>query len=159
MKSEQVYCKPDTTGAVFEWVCQGLGDKPEDYGANLTIGVWLGKILVAGIILNDHRPGIDVWMTIYSIDRRWCTRAVIKYVFGIVFGLMRCRRANVFVSKDNHRSLNLALGLGFKNEGLLRQYREDGSDCYILGMLKEECRWLWEKAKHQNKTQDHIKNI
>jgi len=28
--------------------------------------------------------------------------------------------------------------LGFKIEGLLRRFREDGSDCYFLGLLKEE---------------------
>lgn len=141
IKPERVLCKPDTTGEVIRWVCAGLGDNPDDYGANLTLGVWLGDKLIAGIILNDHRPHIDTWMTIYSEDKRWCKRAVVKYVFSVVFGLMDCRRANVFVSKDNHKSLKLALGLGFKIEGLLRQYRENGADCYILGMLKTECKW------------------
>jgi len=159
MKSAPVYCKPDTTGEVLKWVCAGLGDDVADYGANLTIGVWAGTILLAGIILNDHRPNVDVWLTIYSTNKRWCTRAVVKYVFNVVFTLMNCRRANVFISKDNHKSLNLAQGLGFKIEGLLRQYRENGADCYVLGMLKTECKWLWEKAKHQNKVQSHISNI
>lgn len=138
----RVSFKPDDTGAVAAWVCAGLGDKIEDYGANLTIGVYLGNILIAGIIMNDHRPNVDVWLTIYSIDKRWCTKAVIKYVFGIVFKLMNCRRCNVFISKDNHASLSLCERLGFKIEGLLRQYRENGTDCYVLGMLKEECKWL-----------------
>lgn len=142
MKSERVFCKPDNTGEVLKWVCAGLGDEVADYGANLTIGVWLGKILIAGIILNDHRPNVDVWMTIYSVDKRWCTKAVLKYVFGVVFTLMNCRRANVFISKDNHKSLSLCQRLGFKIEGLLRQYRENGADCYVLGMLKTECKWL-----------------
>lgn len=142
LSSEAVSYRPDTTGYVLKWVCDGLGDKTEDYGANLTIGVWFGKILIAGIILNDHRKNVDVWLTIYSIDKRWCTKAVIKYVFGIVFGLMNCRRCNVFISKDNHKSLSLCERLGFKKEGLLRQYREDGTDCYVLGMLKSECKWL-----------------
>jgi RimJ/RimL family protein N-acetyltransferase len=142
LKSEQVLCKPDDSGEVIKWVCAGLGDEVEDYGANLTIGVYLGKKLIAGIILNDHRENHDVWLTIYSTDKRWCTKAVIKYVFGIVFILMNCRRCNVFISKDNHKSLSLCERLGFVKEGLLRQYRENGTDCYVLGMLKKECRWL-----------------
>lgn len=142
LKSEQVSFKPDTTGEVIKWVCDGLGDKVEDYGANLTIGVYRGSVLIAGIILNDHRQDLDVWLTIYSTDKRWCTKAIIKYVFGIIFILMGCRRCNVFISKDNHASLSLAERLGFVKEGLLRQYREDGTDCYVLGMLKKECKWL-----------------
>lgn len=139
---DQVYCKPDDTGAVAAWVCAGLGDNIEDYGANLTIGVYLGKILIAGIIMNDHRKDVDVWLTIYSVNKRWCTKAVIKYVFGIVFNLMNCRRCNIFISKDNHASLSMCERLGFKKEGLLRQYRENGADCYVLGMLRTECKWL-----------------
>lgn len=142
LKPEPVLYKPDDTGEVIKWVCAGLGDKVADYGANLTIGVYLGNKLIAGIIFNDHRKDIDVWLTIYSIDKRWCTKAVIKYVFGIVFKLMNCRRCNIFISKDNQKSLSLCERLGFKKEGLLRQYRENGTDCYILGMLKSECRWL-----------------
>lgn len=142
MTSDLVYCKPDDTGYVIKWVCDGLGDKVEEYGPNLTIGVYLGKILIAGIIMNDLRNNLDVWLTIYSTNKRWCTKSVIKYVFGIVFNLMNCRRCNIFISKDNHKSLSLCERLGFKKEGLLRQYRENGTDCYILGMLKRECVWL-----------------
>lgn len=142
MKLEAVSFKPDETGEVARWVCAGLGDKIEDYGANLTIGVYLGTMLIAGIIMNDHRKNVDVWLTIYSINKRWCTKAVIKYVFGIVFNLMNCRRCNIFISKDNHESLSMCERLGFKKEGLLRQYRENGADCYVLGMLKQECKWL-----------------
>lgn len=142
MTSEVVSYRPDDTGGVLKWVCDGLGDDVADYGANLTIGVWLGNILIAGIILNDLRNNLDVWLTIYSTNKRWCTKSVVKYVFKIVFELMNCRRCNVFISKDNHASLSLCERLGFKKEGLLRQYRENGTDCYVLGMLKQECRYL-----------------
>ena len=143
MNSEAVYCKPDDTGQVFAWVCAGLGDKPQDYGANLTIGVYLNEKIIAGIVLNDHRKDIDVWLTIYSINKRWCTQSVIKYVFNVVFNVMNCRRCNIFISKSNEKSLSLCERLGFVKEGLLRQYRENGEDCYVLGMLKSECKWLF----------------
>jgi RimJ/RimL family protein N-acetyltransferase len=144
MKSEVELCKivPDLDGSIAKWVCDGLKENTDWIGANVTIGIFLGGNLIAGIIFNDHRKDIDVWLTIYSIDKRWCTKAVIKYVFGIVFKLMNCRRCNIFISKDNQKSLSLCERLGFKKEGLLRQYRENGTDCYILGMLKSECRWL-----------------
>lgn len=41
----------------------------------------------------------------------------------------------------NVKSLKLVKGLGFKTEGLLRRYRSSGEDCYLLGMLKNECKW------------------
>lgn len=141
MKSEMVYCKPDNDGSVARWVCAGLGDNIAEYGANLTIGVYKGETLICGVILNDLRPNIDVWMTIYSTSKYWATKRTLKYIFGVVFDLMNCRRASLFVSKDNETSIKFVEKCGFTREGLLRQYRDNGADCYVYGMLKTECKW------------------
>jgi RimJ/RimL family protein N-acetyltransferase len=136
-----VYCKPDKTGDVAKWVCQGLGDNIEEYGSNLTLGVYKGDNLIAGIILNDLRPNIDVWMTIYSTSKYWATKRTLKYIFWVVFDVMRCRRASLFVSKANEASIKFVEKCGFIREGLLRQYRDNGQDCFVYGMLKTECKW------------------
>lgn len=63
-------------------------------------------------------------------------------MFGIAFKAMGCRRISLLVDKSNAASLNFVKKLGFQQEGILRSFRENGEDCYILGMLKDECKWL-----------------
>lgn len=143
MKSEAESCRivADLDGSIAKWVCDGLKEDTDWIGSNVTMGVVLGGELIAGIIFNDVRHGRDVWLTIYSTDKRWCNRRVLRAIFDLVFKIMDCKRASLFVSKDNEPSIKLVEGLGFVREGLLRQYRDDGNDCYVYGMLKSDCIW------------------
>lgn len=131
----------DRDGYVTKWVCDGLGEDINWVGDHVTMAVHRDGKLIAGIIFNDIRPNSDVWLTIYSTDKRWCSRRVLRCVFDLVFGEMNCRRASLFVSKDNEPSKKMVESLGFVREGLLRQYRDNGTDCYVYGMLKNECKW------------------
>lgn len=140
-EAAQYRIAPDHDGSITKWVCDGLGENTDWVGGHVTMAVYLGGRLVAGIIFNDIRPGTDVWLTIYSTDRRWCCRRVLHCVFGLVFDEMKCRRCSAFVSRDNHSSRNLVEKLGFVREGLLRQYADDGQDRFVYGMLEKECRW------------------
>ena len=143
MKSEVELCKivPDLDGSIAKWVCDGLKENTDWIGSNVTIGIFLGGKLIAGIIFNDVRHGRDVWLTIYSTDKRWCNRRTLGAIFGLAFDIMDCKRVSLFVSKDNEPSIKLVEGLGFVREGLLRQYRDNGDDCFVYGMLKTECKW------------------
>jgi len=147
MMSDRVLCKVDETKQTLLYVADGLGDNPDDYLPCLSLNISLNGKTIAGVLLNDLRPGRDVWMTIYSSDKRWATRSVIKYVFGIIFNLMNCKRASVFVTVDNLKSLKMCERLGFRKEGCLRQFRDDGKDCFVMGMLKQECKWYEQKEK------------
>ena len=143
MKSEQALCRiiADLDGSIAKWVCDGLEYDTDWIGANVTMGIVLDGKLIAGIIFNNIRPNIDVWLTIYATDKRWCNRRVLRCVFNLAFNQMGCRRVSLCVSKDNEVSKRLVEGLGFVYEGLLRQYRDNGDDCYLYGMLKNECKW------------------
>lgn len=143
MKSAPALCRivADVDGRIAKWVCTGLGESLDWVGRNVTMGVILDGRLIAGIIFNDVRHGRDVWLTIYSTDKRWCCRRVLRAVFNLAFDVMDCKRVSLFVSKDNEPSIKLVEGLGFVREGLLRQYRDNGQDCYVYGMLKYDCIW------------------
>jgi hypothetical protein len=123
------------------YVCEGLREKPEEYMPCLALNVSKNGKTLAGVLINDLREGVDCWMTIYSSSPEWAKRSTLKYIFGVVFNLMQCQRCSVFVSASNLKSLNMCLRLGFKIEGVLRQYRSNGEDCYVMGMLKNECIW------------------
>lgn len=143
MKQEAGLCKiiPDCNGMIANWVCAGLGENTDWIGANVTIGIVRAGKLIAGVIYNDCRPGVDVWMTIYSASKYWCSRRILKHIFAVAFDVMDCRRVSAFVSVDNQASKSMLERLGFKREGLLRQYRDNGEDCFLFGMLKSECKW------------------
>lgn len=141
LKQERVLCKPDEDGSVIAWVCKGLGDDPKTYGENVTLGIYLRDRLIAGVIFNDIRPNRDVWLSIYTEDKKWCNRRVLRLIFDFVFYKIGAERASALVSKDNESSINLVEKLGFVREGLLRHYRDNGKDCYVYGMLKSECKW------------------
>lgn len=140
-KQELVLCKPDLDGSVIAWVCKGLGDNVASYGDNVTLGIYLKNRLIAGVIFNDIRPNRDVWMSIYTKDKKWCNRRVLRLIFDFVFSKINAERASAFVSKDNEPSKRMLEKLGFVREGLLRHYRDNGKDCYVYGMLKSECKW------------------
>ncbi|MBQ7660165.1 MAG: GNAT family N-acetyltransferase [Alphaproteobacteria bacterium] len=141
MSKEQVLCRADSTGTVLKFVADGLGDSVEEYMPSLAIGIYKSDALIGGVLINDIRPQRDCWLTIYTTTPNWAKRHVLKYVFGVVFGLIGAQRCSVFVSESNKKSLDMCLRLGFVKEGLLRKYRDNGENCYVMGMLKQECKW------------------
>ena len=137
--SVQVLC--DDTGAVVNWVAHGLGDNVREYIPCLSLGIWQDGTLIGGVLFTDIRPSRDCWLTIYTESPRWATKNVLKHIFNTVFLTIGAKRCSVLVSESNKKSYDLCQRLGFKDEGLLREYRENGENCYVMGMLKQECKW------------------
>ena len=134
---------PDLYGGTLDMVRKGLKydeDWPKD--KSLTFGFFYNKKPIGGLVFHDLRRHTDVWLTIYSIDKHWCTRRVLRLIFAMAFLQMDCKRVTILVRKGNRQSLDLVHRLGFKDEGVLRRYWENGDDCHILGMLRSECPWI-----------------
>ena len=143
MKLPPEYCRCvfDADKSITQWICQGLKSDTswlEDY---LTIGIVCGSKLIGGVIYHNIKRGHSIWWTIYTIDKRWCTRRVLKALFEIAFKVLQAKKINLLVSTNNVTCVKLVEKLGFTREGMLRAYREDGSDCYFYGMLKTENKW------------------
>ena len=141
MNKDKVYTNkvvPDTGNVITDWVCRQLGYEtrwPQQY---MTFGVLQGEKIIAGLIFHDIHPMQDVTWTIYSENKTWCKRHIIKEFMRLAFAVFQCRRINILVDTDNQQCLKFVTRLGFKKEGLLRAYRENGKDCYFLGLLREE---------------------
>ncbi|MBP5215817.1 MAG: GNAT family N-acetyltransferase [Alphaproteobacteria bacterium] len=133
---------PDISGDISRWVCRGLNENSEWLGENITFGFAYNNRMVGGLIFHDYTPHRDVWWTIYSCDKHWCNRITLRRMFAVAFEYLDCRRINLLVSESNSHCLDFVQRLGFKKEGLLRHYRENGENCHILGMLREECPWF-----------------
>lgn len=135
----------DESGLTALWACQNLGDYSplsEDF---FTFAFRRKGKIIGALVFSGYRPDHDVWWTIYTTDRHWCTPKVLKTAFTAAFDDLNCRRINLLVSRGNAKSLSLVQRLGFKEEGVLRAFRENGQDAHIFGMLKSECNFLRRK--------------
>lgn len=114
-----------------------LGDSPYTAIGNLDE---MGNI-IGGVVFNNYIRR-DVHLHVAGTGRRWITRRFIGEVFRYVFVQLGCRRCTGLVADSNEKALTLDIGLGFVYEGTLRKYLDNDEDCHVLGMLREECRWL-----------------
>lgn len=142
MNKETAFCKiiADENGLITNFVCQGLGFdaswlQDDEY---FTIGFQLGNRLIGGLIYHNIRRGRDIWWTLYTSDKRWCNKRVLKFMFELAFNHFKAKRISMLADADNKACLQLSLKLGFRAEGVLRQYRDDGKDAVIMGILKNE---------------------
>ena len=149
MSKPAEFCKIifDDDGRAADFVCRRLQMEATAGRVAGCLGFLIGGRLRGGVVFSDLRPGHDVWISIWTDDKRWCSRRVLQTVFGFAFDFWHCRRINALIDTNNRRSLKLAEGVGFRREGKLRQYRENGRDVYVLGLLKNECNYFKEK-KH-----------
>ena len=132
----------DNNNTITHWICKGLGENVDWLQNYKTYGIIRNSKIIAGLIFHNLNYKQDVWWTIYSEDSHWCTKKIIKYFMYEAFEVLKCRRINLLVNTNNHKCIKFVTRLGFKIEGSLRQYREDGSDCYILGLLKSENKYV-----------------
>lgn len=104
-------------------------------------GPFLGLVietddLVAGVaVLNDYRPGNNIELTVAAVGP-WSigdVRGVARYCFD------RCRRITARTKVTNTRAIKMLEVLGFKQEGVMRQYF-DGEDAMVFGLLRSEQR-------------------
>lgn len=90
---------------------------------------------VGAVILNDYRPDQNIELTAHTCGN-WNVRDVrdiARYCFG------RVRRITAHTSVRNTRACYMLKALGFRQEGILRDWFRDG-DAFVFGLLKSEQR-------------------
>ncbi len=135
---------PDFDGQVARWISDkmGQGDDQLLSEAMMTFAFAEDEKLLGALLFHNYEPQHAIWWTVYTTDKRWCNRRMLRQMFGLAFGLLQCKRINLLIETDNTASLKFVQKLGFQIEGKLRRFSLKDKDCYILGMLKEECRWI-----------------
>lgn len=107
------------------------------------IGITRDQALIGGVVFSDYVPlhgGGNIHITIAG-HSGWLSRKVLRAVFGHVFSQYKCNRATCIVGYKNKKSRELALRLGFKEEGKIRGAYGPKRDGILYGLLKEECIW------------------
>jgi hypothetical protein len=92
-----------------------------------------GGKTVGAAILNDYRPGenIELSMHVNGAMSIGDIRSIARYCFA------RVRRITAHTNVANMKARRVLTMLGFKREGLLREWF-DGEDAVVFGLLKSE---------------------
>lgn len=90
---------------------------------------------VGAVILNDYRPGQNIELTAHTCGN-WSVkdvRDITRYCFD------RVKRITAHTHVNNTRACYMLTALGFRREGVLREWFKDG-DAILFGLLKSEQR-------------------
>lgn len=134
---------------VTTWVSLGLFKTSDAFDLNLSraIGISHKGKLICGVVYNNLQTDIydkpySIEMTIYSIDKRWCTRDNIAALFAYPFSQYNLKRVQATTREDNGHVRAFLERLGFKLCGIARMGHPDLCNAAVYDMLKHECRWI-----------------
>ncbi|HLO79218.1 MAG TPA: GNAT family protein [Magnetospirillum sp.] len=122
---------------VADWMAAQTGvsfDPP--YTAFATIGAD-GQI--AGAVLFNHLHERDVEVSLVAPRRM--SRGLLRAAAAYAFDTLGCKRLTARTRASSLRVRRVIEKTGFRQEGVLRSYYQDGDDAILFGMLKTECRW------------------
>ena len=107
---------------------------------------WIASVTedmqIMGVVVYSRWTKHNCEMSVASVTPRFLTRSFLKVVFGYPFNELNFARVTAVVEADNHKALDMNRGLGFKDEGILRNWYGENRNGVVMGMLKDECKWL-----------------
>lgn len=127
--------------SVCRFVSEHIPGKDEFAPTDPSIGLLKDGKLIAGVVFNNY-CGSSICMHVASTEKGWLNKEFLRACFRYPFHQLKVNRITALVRADNEDALRFDEHLGFKREGLIRRGDDDGCDLHLLGMLKEECRWL-----------------
>ncbi len=136
----EIVAQPKSEIGAFVNERQGL--KPDhSWGYYNALGLVKRGDLVAGVIYNNV-DGTNLCMHVGAIDGcRWLTPQFLFAAFDYPFNQLNMRRVTAPIKSGNRRAAEFVENLGFKRDGVLRNYYHDG-DLQLYGLLRENCRFL-----------------
>ena len=130
---------------MLPWACERIG-LGKFKGDAKTIGVERDGELVA-VVVYDGFSECDCNMHIASDGLgNWLSRELLVRAFAYPFIQLGFRRVTGLVPARNAAALQFDQHLGFEYEGRCRNALPD-DDLIILGMLRENCRFIAKKGK------------
>lgn len=111
------------------------------------IGHVKGGKLIAAVTYNNFRTRPDgsfltVEMGIYTIDKRWASKAYLRAIFAYPFHELKLERVQTACSAQKKEVIMFNEKIGFTREGYHPKAWPMGGDSISFGMLKENCKWI-----------------
>lgn len=107
---------------------------------------WIASVTenneIMGVVVYSRWSKHNCEMSVASVTPKFLTKLFIKNAFYFPLRLWGLCRVTSVMEEDNHKALKMNYGLGFKDEGILRDWYGVGKNGIVTGMLKDECKWL-----------------
>ena len=114
-------------------------------GEYVGIGVGRGGKLVAGVLFYDWHPDAGhIEIAIAADTPSWAARGRLRSILLYAFNQLHVRRIGATIPAWNERCLNFAYGMGFKKEGVRRDYYPHDGDAVLLGMTRGDFAERWQ---------------
>jgi RimJ/RimL family protein N-acetyltransferase len=95
-----------------------------------------------GVVVYSRFTASGCEMSVAAASPRFLSRNILRDFFSYPFLQLGKLRVTAVVEHTNAHSLQFNRRLGFRAEGLLRNWFGQDRHGIVLGMLKEECKWL-----------------
>lgn len=122
----------DKTPVLGVWAYHLLGLKIDPQQVFFSWGIVYQGRLIGVIVWTDLRPAHDVWWTIVTWDKHWCTKGILRHIFVIAKHQFHLERINALVKTVNTKAIKLLTRLGFQKEGHLKRFYDDKSDAFLF---------------------------
>lgn len=128
---------------IAAFVNERQGYAPDSpWGYYEAIGLVRNGELVAGLIYNANEAA-NICVHIGAEEgSRWMTREFLHFAFYYPFVQLKKNRITALLRSGNKQAISFVENLGFKREGVLSNYYENGEARLVYGMLREECSYL-----------------
>ena len=126
---------------VASWVKERLGSSGKVSEPFAALGICNRDEtgLGAGLIFHSYQDGADVTLTVASEGPVARPRAIARCL-SYAFDQLGLRRVSAEIELSNARSIRLAKGLGFVQEGVKRKAAKDGGHVAVMGLLRKDFR-------------------
>jgi len=129
------------TKAIVAWVNERLENTVSDHEAFAVAVIEEGTFnILAGAVFTGY-SGENMFLS-GAIDPEGIGKVTRGHLFGMLmtaFGEpFNCLRITSLVAPKNERSKRFVTGLGFKQEGALRDYLEEDTETLLYGLTRKE---------------------
>ena len=101
--------------------------------------------LRGGFVLTVHNA-TTAELTLYSEDV--VTNGMVRGFFRWCFGSLGVHRLQLRTERTNKKAKRAAPKMGFKFEGVAREFYGPGEDALLFYMTPDHCRWIKTDGKH-----------
>ena len=108
---------------------------------SFALGILDGRGKLTGAVIYNNFEARNVEMSIYG-PRGAFYKNVSREIFAYAFEELDCLRVTLTCREFNWQVIKQARKWGWEIEGRYRNYYGEGDHAILLGMLREECRFL-----------------
>jgi len=126
------------------WAAQRIKDMPAGFEATArAIGV-MDDVLIAAVIYHDyHQKHGTCQISVAADSPKWAQRGIIRALLSVPFEQYGVQKLWSVMAQSNKRAIRFNLGIGFKQEAVLRHQFGRGNHAVMTSILDKEYRKLY----------------